>query len=73
MNTYTSHYRNEYGEEWTFEYNYSNKMVTLRGSDVDWQIYPVINGHPVGLILTRGEEEWLETAWQNAMKEFLNN
>jgi hypothetical protein len=65
-NKYASKYTNEYGEEWVFEYNPFTRTGTLRGSDVDWLPYPVVEGHALGLLLNEGEIRWLRRAWAEA-------
>ena len=39
---------------------------TLRGSDVDWQEYPVVGGLAQGLILNEEEIVWLRKTWEEA-------
>ena len=63
---YTLRFRNRYGEEWVFEYDPSNGQGVLRGSDVDWQQYPVIDGRVSGLILNDEEILWVHEAWASA-------
>lgn len=57
-------YTNEYGEKWIFEYDSLTSIGNLKGSDVDWQIYQVIDGKVNGLILNKGELKWLKEAWE---------
>ena len=38
----------------------------LKGSDVDGEIYPVIKGIAVDLVLNKGEIAWLRRAWAEA-------
>ncbi len=64
---YVSEFTNRYGEEWIFEYDYTSKKGTLRGSDVDWQSYYVIDGQAEGLILNKEELTWLRKTWIDAV------
>lgn len=48
---YVSEYENEFGEPWVFEYNYDNDTGVLKGLDVGWIEYPVLEGRTFGLIL----------------------
>jgi Uri superfamily endonuclease len=63
---YTSGFVNRYGEEWRFEYDSSTGEGILKGSDVNWQPYRVVNGHAVGLLLNEEELAWLKKAWAEA-------
>lgn len=63
---YSSRFTNRYGEEWEFEYDPLKKEGILRGSDVDWQDYCVIEGRVPGLILNEEEIQWLRKAWAEA-------
>lgn len=72
METYKSEYTNEYGENWVFEYNYSTNVGLVRGSDVDWNTYAVIEGQAHDLVLNQSEKNWLKSTWSDATKH-LNN
>lgn len=37
-------YTNEYGEQWIFEYDPLTGEGILKGSDIDWQSYRIIEG-----------------------------
>jgi hypothetical protein len=63
---YSSRFTNRYGEEWEFEYDPLKKEGVLRGSDVDWQNYRVIEGRVPGLSLNEEEIQWLRMAWAEA-------
>ena len=63
---YTSHFTNRYGEEWEFEYDPGRREGILRGSDIDWQEYRVIEGRAAGLILNDEEIQWLRKTWLDA-------
>ena len=63
---YSSRFTNRYGEEWEFEYDPLKKGGVLRGSDVDWQNYRVIEGRVPGLSLNEEEIQWLRRAWAEA-------
>jgi len=63
---YTSRFTNRYGEEWEFEYDPIKGEGLLRGSDVDWQEYRVIEGLAPELVLNNEEIEWLRKAWSEA-------
>jgi len=52
---YTSQFSNRYGEEWVFEYDPTKGEGVLRGVDVGWQEYPVVEGRVPGLILNDEE------------------
>jgi hypothetical protein len=63
---YVARFTNEFGEEWEFEYHPVTNTGTLRGSDIDWKSYPVIDGRAVGLILDEDEISWLRRVWADA-------
>lgn len=64
---YISRFRNRYGEEWEFEFFPIKGEGVLRGSDVDWQEYRVVDGRAQGLILNEEEILWLRKTWAAAM------
>lgn len=66
QNKYRSEYVNEYGEEWIFEYNPLTHTGILKGSDIDWQEYVVVESRVSGLLLNDGELKWLQKAWNEA-------
>lgn len=63
---YAFRFTNRCGEEWVFEYDPTKGQGVLRGSDVDWQEYRVIDGRVPGLILNDEETLWLREAWAAA-------
>ncbi len=63
---FTSRFANRYGEEWIFEYDSSTGEGVVRGSDVDWQAYRVVDGRAVDLIMNKEEIEWLREVWAKA-------
>ena len=63
---YRSRFTNQYGEEWEFAYDSTTGEGILRGSDVDWQEYRVIDGRVPGLILNDEEILWLRKSWAEA-------
>ena len=66
-NTYTSEFANRYGGKWIFEYYYATGKGILKGSDVDWQSYDVVDGRAPDLILNNEEILWLRRAWHEAV------
>jgi hypothetical protein len=58
---------NRYGEQWEFKYDGNLNEGVLRGSDVDWHSYRVIEGRVPGLILNDEEIRWLRQAWSEAI------
>jgi hypothetical protein len=46
-------FSNLHGDEWEFEYDPAKGEGVLRGSDVDWEAYRVVDGHAEGLMLER--------------------
>jgi len=64
--SYTSRFKNRYGEEWEFQYDPAKGEGILRGSDVDWQEYRVVGGLVPGLLLNDEELLWLRRAWSEA-------
>ena len=62
-NHYSSRFTNRYGEEWEFKYDPLKKEGVLRGSDVGWQDYRVVEGRVPGLILNDEEIQWLRKVW----------
>ena len=65
-NGYKSRFTNRYGEQWEFEFDLATGEGTLRGSDVDWEAYRVVDGNAIGLILNDEEIQWLRKAWAEA-------
>ena len=63
---FTSRFTNRYGEEWVFVYDPAKGEGLLRGSDVDWEEYRVIQGKVDGLILNDEEIRWLRRSWAAA-------
>ena len=63
---YRSQFTNQYGEEWKFVYDPATGEGILRGSDVDWQEYRVVEGLVPDLILNEEEVQWLRNAWKSA-------
>ncbi len=63
---YTEKFKNRYGKEWIFEYSYITETAIVKGSDVDWQAYEVLNGQAVDLILNEEGLQWLRKAWISA-------
>ena len=63
---YTSRFSNRYGEEWVFEYDPTNGEGVLRGVEIGWQEYRVVEGRVPGLILNDEETLWLRKAWAEA-------
>lgn len=63
---YTSRFSNQYGEEWVFEYDPTKEEGVLRGVDIGWQEYRVVEGRVPGLILNDEEILWLRKAWAEA-------
>ena len=59
-------FTNRYGEEWEFIYDSDTGTGILRGSDVDWEEYPVVGGLAQGLILNDEEIAWLRKTWAEA-------
>ncbi len=57
---------NGYGEAWEFTYDPIRKEGLLRGSDVDWQAYPVLGGQVLNLLLNEEEIQWLRKVWKEA-------
>jgi hypothetical protein len=47
-------------------YNSLTGVGNLKGSDINWQNYKVIKGKVTGLLLNKGELEWLKQAWEQA-------
>ena len=54
-NTYTSEFTKQYGEKWIFEYDNITGKGILKGSDVDWQSYDMVDGRAPELILNNEE------------------
>ncbi len=65
----TWRFANRYGEEWEFTYDVASKQGILRGSDVDWQAYLVVEGKASGLVLNEEEIHWLRRVWTEATIE----
>ena len=68
-NIYRSSLKNRFGESWEFEYDPGTGEGILRGTDVDWQEYRVLDGQVLDLILNEEEIRWLRSAWKEANGE----
>ena len=64
---FMSRFTNRYGERWVFVYDPATGEGILRGSDVDWEEYRVIQGKVDGLILNDEEIRWLRRSWAAAI------
>jgi hypothetical protein len=64
---YASRFENRHGEAWEFNYDPVKGEGVLRGADVDWQEYRVVDGQVPGLILNDEEIRWLCSAWEEAI------
>ena len=64
---FESSYKNQYGETWIFEYDYGSETGVVRGSDVDWYEYAVVNGEADDLVMHDEEKAWLMAAWHEAI------
>ena len=63
---YRSQFTNQHGEEWEFEFDPAKGDGVLRGEDVDWQEYRVVEGRVPELVLNDEEIQWLRNAWKSA-------
>ena len=63
---YSSRFENQYGEPWEFNFDPVKGEGVLRGADVDWQEYRVVDGQVPGLMLNDEEIRWLRNAWEEA-------
>ena len=64
--THTWHFSNRYGEEWKFTFDPAKREGGLSGSDVNWEVYRVVEGRAIGLLLNDEEIQWLRQAWKEA-------
>ena len=67
IRTYVSEFTNRWGEKWIFEYTYATSKGALKGSDVDWKSYAVVEGRASALVLNNEEILWLRNAWAEAV------
>ena len=66
-NKYFGYFENEYGEQWVFVYDRKTTKGELRGGDAGWDnVFEVINGQAINLILDANERKWLEICWKSA-------
>ena len=65
---HTWHFTNRYGEEWKFTFDPAKREGSLSGSDVNWEVYRVVGGQAIGLLLNDEEIQWLRQAWSEATK-----
>lgn len=63
-----SSFSNRSGQEWIFEYNPQTKLGIIKGTNVEQQEYPVINGQAEGLSLNDEESTWLRQSWATAVE-----
>ncbi len=64
---FSSKFENRYGEQWEFDYDPVKGEGALRGSDVGWHEYRVIDGQVPELVLNKEEIQWLRTVWKEAI------
>jgi len=68
--TYHGYFENPFGEQWVFVYDRASKMGQLRGGDDGWEnVFQVIDGRGVGVILGEEESQWLLACWHAATGE----
>lgn len=68
-----SRFKSKYGDEWVFEYDPSEDKAIVRGSDIGWESYPVIEGVAFQLNMSLDEEEWLLESWSRLVTERSGN
>jgi len=68
VDKFKSEYTSEYGDLWVFEYDYSTNTGIVKGSDVDWESYAVIEGQALWLVLAEDERVWLKSSWEAATR-----
>lgn len=68
---YKERFKHRYGEEWIFEYNSITGKAIVKGSDVDWREYAIIDGQAINLLLNEEESQWLRKAWIRATEQLL--
>lgn len=54
------------GDEWIFLFHPKTAMASIKGSAVDWESYPVIDGTAFGLVMSQEELVWLSNEWKGA-------
>lgn len=54
------------GDQWTFLFDRNTNTAWVRGSAVDSESYPVIEGVAYGLALDNEEQTWLAGVWKEA-------
>ena len=72
VDKFKSEHVGEHGDLWVFEYDYSTNTGIVKGPDVEWQSYAVIEGEALWLILTEGERAWLKSSWEAATSHLTN-
>ncbi|TYB96403.1 MAG: hypothetical protein FXF54_03190 [Kosmotoga sp.] len=68
MKKFRSNFRNKYGENWIFEFDYEKKYSYITGDDVDYNKFPVYDGIALDLILNKQETKWLKRVWKESTK-----
>lgn len=58
-----SQFRSKDGDEWIFEYSAQEDKAVVRGSDIGWEPYPVVEGIAFQLNMSLDEEAWLLGVW----------
>jgi hypothetical protein len=70
---FKSQYKSKFiGDLWVFEYDYFTDTGIVKGSDVDWENYAVIEGEALWLVLAEDERAWLKSSWEAATKHLSN-
>jgi len=68
--TYYGYFENPFREQWVFKYDRASKRGELQGGDAGWEnVFQVIDGRAVGLILGEEELQWLLACWHAATGE----
>lgn len=63
---FQSTFVNEYGKKWVFAYDPESGASLVKGSDVGWEVYEVVEGVAQNLIMSVKEKQWLLSAWEQA-------
>lgn len=54
------------GDQWVFSFDHNSNTALVKGNDVGWESYPVVEGVAYGLEMNEEEQTWLAGVWKEA-------
>lgn len=57
------------GDQWVFSFDRNTNTALVKGDDVGWESYPVVEGVAYGLEMNKEEQAWLAGVWKEATNQ----